>query len=229
MMFVPAHFRPRDESWLTGVIRSFPFATLVTAAGEDLFATHLPVVIDRDTRSGNGRDGSDESLVGATILGHMNRRNPHYRALRSTVGGLLIFNGPNGYVSPSVYERTPVAPTWNFVAVHVRGTLHPIDEEDETRRVVRATASIFEGRFGKGWDMTTSLGYFDRILPGVGAFRMTVTQAEGMFKLSQDQPADLREKVIKAFEADGGANGALADTMLRCAPVPHHQPLDSRS
>lgn len=219
MMFVPALFRPRDEAWLTDVIRSFPFATLVTAVGEDLFATHLPTVIDRDTRDGIGGNGSG-SLVGTTILGHLNRQNPHYRALRSAAGGLLIFNGPNGYVSPAVYERTPVAPTWNFVAVHVRGTIHPIDEEGETRRIVRATASIFEGRFGKGWDMTSSLGYFDRILPGVGAFRLTVTHADGMFKLSQDQPADLREKVIRAFAADGGVHGELADTMLRCAPLP---------
>jgi transcriptional regulator len=215
MMFVPPPFRPRDEAWTTEVIRSFPLATLVTSAPDGLFATHLPTVLEEDTRD---RPGWDGKLVGSTILGHMNRRNPQYRALRSAgAGGLLIFHGPGGYVSPTVYERTPAAPTWNFVAVHVRGTIEPIDDEQETRRVVRATAALFEGRFGKGWDMSTSLGYFDEILPGVGAFRMAVTAVDGMFKLSQDQPADLREKVITAFDADGDARAGLTEMMCRFA------------
>jgi transcriptional regulator len=57
----------------------------------------------------------------------------------------------------------------------------------------------FEGAFGDGWDMTESLDYFRKIVPAVGAFRLKVTGAEGMFKLSQDQPAEVRDRVRKSF------------------------------
>jgi transcriptional regulator len=50
-----------------------------------------------------------------------------------------------------------------------------IDERADTLCVVKATAAEFEKNFGNSWDMTDSLGYFDRLLPGVGAFRVSVT------------------------------------------------------
>jgi transcriptional regulator len=98
-----------------------------------------------------------------------------------------------------VYEVTPAAPTWNFTAVHVRGVVERIDSVEETLGVVQSTVDAFEGAFGDGWDMTESLDYFRKIVPAVGAFRFTVTGAEGMFKLSQEQPGEVRERVRESF------------------------------
>jgi transcriptional regulator len=98
-----------------------------------------------------------------------------------------------------VYEKTPAAPTWNFTAVHVRGVVEKIDSMEETLGVVQSTVRAFEGAFGNGWDMTESLGYFRKLAPAVGAFRFTVTGAEGMFKLSQEQPGEVRERVRESF------------------------------
>lgn len=216
-MFVPSHFRPEEPGWVVELVRAFPMAILVSSVRGRTFATHLPTVLEFDA-SDNG-DAPAGGLVGTTIFGHMNRRNPHYAALAEATEGLLIFNGPNGYVSPAVYDMTPAAPTWNFAVAHVRGALTPLRHDDETRRVVRSTAMIFERRFGKGWDMASSLGYFDQLLPGVGAFRMTVTEADGLFKLSQDQPAGLRGRVTDAFGSDDrGAHRQLAELMRRHAP-----------
>ena len=69
--------------------------------------------------------------------------------------------------------------------------------------MVRSTVRAFEKEFSDGWDMTDSLGYFRRILPAVGAFRFTVTGAEGMFKLSQEQPGEGRERVQESFGQSG--------------------------
>ncbi|CAM5244548.1 hypothetical protein STENM327S_05640 [Streptomyces tendae] len=93
-------------------------------------------------------------------------------------------------MSPTVYEKTPAAPTWDFTSVHAHGTLEKIEEEvpgERTLHVVTSTVLAFEKEFGADWDMTESLSYFRQILPGVGAFRFTITGANGMFKLSQEQ------------------------------------------
>ncbi|MCX5285638.1 FMN-binding negative transcriptional regulator [Streptomyces sp. NBC_01281] len=195
-MFVPSSYREPDSSWMVDLIRANPLA-LAAANGrpeDGPFATHLPVIFDPDT-SGEWTG----ELPGATLLGHMNRANPHWAALESGSVLLLTFTGPHSYVSPTVYEVTPAAPTWNFTAVHVRGVVEKIDSVQETLGVVESTVRAFEGRFGDGWDMTASLGYFRKIAPAVGAFRFTVTGAEGMFKLSQEQPGEVRERVRESF------------------------------
>ncbi|PWI07877.1 transcriptional regulator [Streptomyces sp. NWU339] len=195
-MFVPDFYREPDGSWMVDLIRGNPLALAVTnGSPEDgPFATHLPVIFDPETSG----DWSGE-LPGATLLGHMNRANPHWAALETGSVLLLTFTGPHSYVSPTVYEKTPAAPTWNFTAVHVRGVVEKISSIEETLGVVQSTVRAFEGAFGNGWDMTESLGYFRKIVPAVGAFRFTVTGAEGMFKLSQEQPAEVRGRVRESF------------------------------
>ncbi|MEV6173493.1 FMN-binding negative transcriptional regulator [Streptomyces sp. NPDC051954] len=199
-MFVPSFYREPGSSWMVDLIRGNPLALAVAnGSSEDgPFATHLPVIFDPETSG----DWSGE-LPGATLLGHMNRANPHWAALRTGSVLVLTFTGPHSYVSPTVYEVTPAAPTWNFTAVHVRGVVEKIDSMEETLGVVESTVHAFEGAFGNGWDMTESLDYFRKIAPGVGAFRLTVTRAEGMFKLSQEQPGEVRNRVRESFGQSG--------------------------
>ncbi|MEU6381099.1 FMN-binding negative transcriptional regulator [Streptomyces sp. NPDC046909] len=195
-MFVPGFYREPESSWMVDLIRGNPLALAVAngSAENGPFATHLPVIFDPETSA----DWSGE-LPGATLLGHMNRENPQWAALENGGVLLLTFTGPHSYVSPTVYEVTPAAPTWNFTAVHVRGVVEKIDTTEETLEVVEATVRAFEGAFGNGWDMTESLDYFRKIVPGVGAFRFTVTGADGMFKLSQEQPGEVRARVRESF------------------------------
>ncbi len=181
---------------MVDLVRGNPLALLVTnGKPEDgPFATHLPVIADPDRHK-----EWPPALVGSTLLGHMNRMNPHWEALEHGSTVLLTFTGPHAYVSPTVYQVTPAAPTWNFTSVHIRGTVQKIDSLEETLEVVKATVRAFEADFGAGWDMTESLDYFRRIVPGVGAFRIEVTGADGMFKLSQEQPPEVSDRVRRSF------------------------------
>lgn len=217
-MFVPAPYREPDGSWMVDLIRTNPLALLVgngSAAGGPL-ATHLPVIPDPQANRTWTQD-----LGGAVLLGHMNRANPHWAALQDGGTALLTFTGPHGYVSPTVYAVTPAAPTWNFTSVHARGTIEVIEPQasgEQTLAVVRSTVRAFEGDFGDGWDMTESLPYFRKILPGVGAFRFTVTGAEGMFKLSQEQVPEVRDRVQESFGArECSRHRAAASLMGRLA------------
>jgi transcriptional regulator len=197
-LFVPPPYREPDGSWIVDLIRNNPLALLASNGSriEGPFATHLPVIPNP-----HAADELPPDLAGAVLLGHMNRANPHWIALREGQAALLSFTGPHAYVSPTVYEVTPAAPTWNFTSVHARGTIEKMESAEETLEVVTATVRTFEARFGTDWDMSESLGYFRRILPGVGAFRFTVTGVDGMFKLSQEQAPDIRERVRRSFSA----------------------------
>ncbi|MGA4838485.1 FMN-binding negative transcriptional regulator [Streptomyces sp. G45] len=197
-MFVPSQYRQPDSSWMVELIRSNPLALFVSNGTPEAgpFATHLPVIRDPEWTG-----EWSEDLSGGRLLGHMNRANPHWKALESGTVNLLTFTGPHGYVSPTVYQKTPAAPTWNFTSVHVHGVVEKIDGIEETLEVVKATVRAYEGDFGAGWDMSESLDYFRKIVPAVGAFTFKVTGAEGMFKLSQEQPDEIQERVRSSFGA----------------------------
>ncbi|HEV3359490.1 MAG TPA: FMN-binding negative transcriptional regulator [Pseudonocardiaceae bacterium] len=211
-MFVPPEYEPVRHEQLIELIRAHPLALLVTATESGPYATHLPVVLADD--AGRTADGPDT----LTLLGHLNRANPHFAALARDVPSLLVFAGPGGYVSPRIYRTTPAAPTWNFASVHARGPVRVLDQGAATRQVVAATARLLEARFGRQWDATGSYDYFERLLPGVGAFMMTATDVRGMFKLSQEKDNAVRDRVAAAFGEDG--NAELAALMARC-PVAH--------
>jgi transcriptional regulator len=200
-MFVPRGYRPPGSSWLVDVMADNPLALMTSngAAGDAPFATHLPVIPDPESTGSRSAD-----LSGSTLLGHMNRANPHWSAIEDGTVVLLTFTGPHGYVSPTVYGTTPAAPTWNFTSVHVRGTVQKISSTETTLGVVQATVRAFEHRFGAGWDMTESVDYFRKIVPAVGAFRVQVIGAEGMFKLSQEQSREVRDRVQLSFSRHPG-------------------------
>ncbi|MBR8638276.1 FMN-binding negative transcriptional regulator [Streptomyces tuirus] len=198
-LFVPHDYREPDGTWAVDLARENPLAVLVTngSADDGPYATHLPVIFQPST------EGDPEQLPGTTLLGHMNRANPHWRSLRDGMPVLVVFTGPHAYVSPSVYEESPAAPTWNFTSVHVHGTLRRIEPDrsaDDTLDVITATVRAYESRFGRNWDMSDSIEYFRRIQPAVGAFRIDVTRAESMFKLSQEKDQETRKRVQHSFE-----------------------------
>jgi transcriptional regulator len=191
-------YREPDGSWMADLVRQNPLALLVTnsAAGGTPHATHMMAIPDPATED----DWSDD-LVGATLLGHLNRANPHWPTLTTGSTALLVFTGCHAYVSPTVYGISPAAPTWNFTAVHVHGVLDLIPPGDDTLHVVQSTVRACESRFGTNWDMSDSVAYFRGMISQVGAFRFTAERAEGMFKLSQEQSPEIRDRVRQSFAA----------------------------
>lgn len=204
-MFVPEEFRSTDHEWMTAVVRDHPLALLTTNGPQVPFATHAPVIPESDV----------PTEIGATLLGHFNRANPHWEALTHGVGARLAFVGPSGYVTPTIYQTTLAAPTWNYVAVHLQGTLEPLEGLDQTLDVVRHTIAAFEPRFGDQWDPEPSLSYFRRIGGGVGAFRFTVTDVDAQFKLSQDKQPEVRDRVAGWFEAASSGNYRDLGALMR--------------
>jgi transcriptional regulator len=206
-VYVPSGYRPVGDDWPRWVIGHFPLALLLTNGDQVPHATHLPIVPD----PGAPADGP---LVGTTLLGHLNRANPHWPALAGGGAARLVFTGPHSYITPTIYRVEPAAPTWNYVSVHLAGELEPITEIAETLAVVRRTVTVFEGKMGDGWSYRSSLCYFDELAPGVGAFRFHVNSVDAMFKLSQEKDPATRERVIARLRtANSGTARDLAGVM----------------
>ena len=108
-MYTPPAFVEDDPSALRQLIREARLSSLVTATAEGLIATPLPLILDEN----EGEHG--------VLYGHVARANPQWR-LPAAGEALVIFSGPDAYVSPSWYaskrEHGKVVPTWNYVAVH---------------------------------------------------------------------------------------------------------------
>jgi transcriptional regulator len=223
-MFVPAPYRQPSAPWMVDILRGNPLALMVSNGPSEAgpYATHLPVIQDPTMTEEWSAD-----LSGARLLGHMNRANPHWKALDDGAQVLLTFTGPHAYVSPTVYQQTPSAPTWDFTSVHVHGVLRKIEHDragDETLELVRSTVRAFEADFGDAWDMSDSQDYFHKILPAVGGFRIDVSGAEGMFKLSQEQDPHVRERVRESFaNSESGRHRETARLMGKLPPpgCPH--------
>lgn len=192
-MYVPTHYAARDARAL---IRQYPFANVITGGGAALFATSTPLIFETD------RDGEDR------LVGHIALRNAHAEQLTTLQPALAIFNGPNGYISPRWYVDKPQVPTWNYLAVQVRGELDPILEPEAVLAVLRRTITLMEQGTENPWRLEDAPeGMTERLLPRIRAFRIRINAIQAAAKLSQAHPAADRLRVIRGLLAESDADG----------------------
>jgi transcriptional regulator len=198
-MYVPAAFRETDREKLFDLIEQYSFGLLVSQAGNEPFATHLPMLLDR----GAGLNGR--------LIGHMARANPHWQTAAGQTA-LAVFSGPHAYVSPTWYEADNVVPTWNYVAVHVYGTFQAIEETARLLEIVGKYVKNYEAPFPQPWKFDPASPYSQKLAQAIVGFEIDITRIEGKWKLNQNQPPERRERVVRALRASGSpADAAVAD------------------
>lgn len=213
-MYQPSHFVERRVDVLHALIAAQPLGTLmrVDAAGA-LQADAVPLLVE----PGGGPQG--------TLRGHVARANPLWRdaAQAGGVPVLVVFHGPQGYVSPSWYPSKAahgkVVPTWNYVVVQARGTLRAVDDAAWLRDfVARLTARMEAGRAAP-WSIDDApADYAASMLRAIVGIEIELTSLEGKFKLSQNRDAADCEGVVAGLRADAARRGdagaaALADAV----------------
>ena len=137
-------------------------------------ATLLPMLADTDA------DGTVLSL-----LGHMARRNPLYAALEAEPRAVLLFTGPQGYVSPGLVSNETWAPTWNYAKVRVEATIRfrPDLGHEALDRLTRAMDATDQ----TGWSPRDVGPRYDAMERAIIAFEAQVTGLWSKFKLGQDE------------------------------------------
>ena len=128
---------------------------------------------------------------------------------------VIAVSGPDGYVSPDWYGVADQVPTWNYIAVHLRGRLEPLPP-DALAAHLNALADRFEAdllpkpvwKSAKMGD-----GVMDRMMRMILPFRLIISDVEGTWKLNQNKTAAARTGVIAAMEAIGGLDAEVALAM----------------
>jgi transcriptional regulator len=191
------------------LIREHGWALLVVGSPGDLLAAHVPCLLDPVHDAG----GAGEQLV---IVGHTARADPVVPALLAGHAVLVVFQGPNGYVSPAWYGEGPSPPTWNFTAVHVRG-IPEVLGGGEGFSVLERTVEHFEAAREDPWALGgEALAYARRLAGETAAFRVRSAAVQAKAKLSQDKPPRIQDRVVAALEEGGPyRNAQLAAEMRR--------------
>jgi transcriptional regulator len=201
-MYVPDHFRLAGAAEAAGLMRSRPFAVLVSAGGGTApVATHLPTVL------------KDEGPHG-TIECHLARANPHWRALRALGAGeaLVIYAGDQAYIRPGWYPSKAahgkVVPTWNYTVVHAYGVPEVIEDGAWLARHVGELTNQQERARDRPWSTSDAPESFIATMTrGIVGVRIPITRLEAKAKLGQN-----RERADALGAADGlaGESGAEA-------------------
>ena len=188
--------RPEEENLRFATAKGFGMLCVNGAAGP--LAAHVPFV-----------------MAGPHVVEvHLARSNAMART-GLPAPALLAVQGPDAYISPDWYGVPDQVPTWNYVAVHLRGVLHPMEAE-ELEPQVDALSAMFEGRIAGKRPWTKEKmgeGVMARMMRGILPFRLEVTEIDGTWKLNQNKSPEARARVIAALEAQGGMAAGIAALM----------------
>jgi transcriptional regulator len=202
-VFVPEHYRQRDPQALFDALRANAFATIISAGpGGAPAASWIPFVIE----------GTPEQPI---IFGHLARANDQWREWTAATPLLALFQGPHHYISPAWYESEPHVPTWNYLAVQVRGRPRLLEQPAEVEAMLERLVSQMESTRERPWQLASMpASYRAQQAAAIVGFELIVAEIAGAWKLSQRADAPDRAGAIAGLRATGGEDAlAIASLM----------------
>lgn len=191
----PDIFAPASDEQVLRLVLEHPLAWVVSADAGSFRATPLPL------RPRTGADGRIEALEG-----HIPRSNPHVAALQRDARAILLFTGPQGYISPSWISNRTWAPTWNYAVVQFLVTI----AFDETPARLDAHLDDLVGAMEQGrpgaWNRSEMGARYDTLKRRIVPFDAKVIEQRARFKLGQDE----RDSVFTEITAALGRSDADA-------------------
>ena len=195
-MYQPEHFRLEDLASLHEVMRAHPLAQLVTAGPGGLMANAVPFILYPN----EGEQG--------VLRAHLARANAQWREIEAGAQALVIFQGREGYVTPSWYaakrEHGKVVPTWNYVVVQARGTIRTEHDPAWLKAQVEALTDRHEAGRREAWAVADAPDAFVAAqLRAIVGIEIALEELSGKFKMSQNRSAADRQGVASGLRAEG--------------------------
>jgi transcriptional regulator len=195
-MYVPEAFRETRLPVLHALIGRHPLGLLVSAGPDGILADPVPFTLVPDA----GADG--------LLRAHVARANPHWKALRASPEAVVVFQGPDAYVTPAWYaakaEHGKVVPTWNYVVIEVRGAATVIEDPGWLRAQLEALTGQQEAARAEPWAVGDAPEPFVASqIRGIVGLEIPIREITGKWKLSQNRAAADRDGVVAGFEAEG--------------------------
>ncbi|MFM8744850.1 MAG: FMN-binding negative transcriptional regulator [Cytophagales bacterium] len=199
-MYVTKTNRNENTEELLEFIRQNGFGILVSQVEGKPWATHIPMHLSPD---------------GKKLTSHIARGNPQWRSWNNTTEVLAIFQGPHAYVSSSWYDHENV-PTWNYIAVHVYGTIRLI-EGDELVQSLKHLVDKYEKASSHPVTVEgMSAKFLQNEIRAIVAFEITINRLEAAYKLSQNRDDKNYKEIVHQLEERGDADSVkVAEQMKR--------------
>jgi transcriptional regulator len=199
-------FRSKAHALDVAFARDRAFGQLIVVLDGRVEISHVPFLLDAD--------GKRAEL-------HLVRSNPIARAVRDTAEATLVVTGPDGYVSPDWYGVPDQVPTWNYVAVHLRGRLSALPP-DHLHTTLAAQSDFLEGRHDPKPRWTMDKMTDDartRMMRQILPFAFDVAEIDGTWKLNQNKPDAVRAAAARHMAAEGtGRDTSALATLMQTPP-----------
>lgn len=170
MSYLPDHFTITDWSILNNFIEKFPLATLISTFDNEIYTSHIPFII-----------------LNEKLIGHIDKKNPQFQHLDNSKVE-LIFHGGDAYISPSEFE-TDELPTFNFAKAHIKGKASFVGEPQLIESLVDMT-----DRMDDEFKLKSTHPKIDMLKHFIQGFEVSIDDAHGRFKMSQDKSKSHFEK-----------------------------------
>lgn len=195
-------FRKAETANNVAFARGRGFGTLALNADDGPLIAHVPFALTED---------------GQTADLHLVRSNPILRLLDTPQPAVIAVAGPDGYISPDWYEVADQVPTWNYIAVHLRGTFERLPDDDMHAMLDHQSAH-FEDQLTPKPSWTTrkmTPEVLDRMMRQIVPCRLTVAEITGTWKLNQNKPDEVRLRAADKVETStiGSDTQTLAHLM----------------
>jgi transcriptional regulator len=206
-MYTPPAFREDRLEVMHALIGAHPLAMLVTGGAGGLMASLVPFSVD-PAASPKG-----------TLRAHLAKANEQLAALASGAEAMVLFQGPQAYVTPSWYaskrEHGKVVPTWNYVTVHAWGIPRLSDSADWLRRQVDHLTDAQEQGRAHPWAVADAPEPFVAgQLRNIMGLEIPIDRIEGAWKLSQNRSAADRQGVAEGMRGEGAAGAAVSRLVI---------------
>ena len=203
-MYIPIIYQNKDLEEIKGFIEENAFAILINQVDGKSWATHLPLELATD-------DKDKYKLVG-----HLAKANPQWKSFTTQPEVLVIFNGPHSYISSSLYKKEEV-PTWNYIAVHIYGTISILSEHE-----LYDTLVALVDKYERDSEHPVSVPGFSkktmRQIKGVVGFEIIVDKIQAAYKLSQGRPEDHQAIIDHLNDSPNSGSRDIADEMKKRRP-----------
>ena len=197
-------FTPPGAGDVARLIKEFPLAWVVSAAPE-FVATPLPL-----------RPRFDDEGRLLELHGHLSRGNPQLAAFRAQPQALVLFMGPQGYVSPSWMADRTQAPTWNYASAQFVVDVELIGTDAELDPLMDDMVDAMEAPRARRWHASEMGERYRKLANRVIGFRLKVRSGRVKFKMGQDERDDVYGDILHGLEGAGSAE--LLEWMRRCNP-----------
>ena len=183
-------FRKETEERNIAFLRKRSFGELAINAENGPLVSHVPFLLS---------DNAEEAEL------HLVRSNPIVRLLKQPQKAVLAVTLGDAYVSPDWYGVEDQVPTWNYVAVHIRGEISLLDR-DELHGVLSRLSASLEKRLSpkKPWTSEKmNQEIYGKMQRQIVPVKMKVFEINGTWKLSQNKPEAVRLAAAQGVAESG--------------------------